>query len=353
MLQLENQTPFAASMVVLPDRHGVDTLYVVAKGTCSLRPQLALAREQMPIVVADEYFGEPALSSIKYVSDLHIGKPGTDVMLSGYAWAPRGRPVTRSVVTMQVAERRKTLHVFGDRFWRNGVPSAPQPFERIPLVWERAFGGVDGSGESTQVDERNPVGLGFSTSRRAAPMEGQCVPNLEDPSTPLRAVGDVVEPACFAPLGPAWLPRRTWAGTYDEAWLRERAPYLPEDFDPRYLQSAPAPFAFDRYLKGGEAVYIEGATPDEPLAFTIPSIALTMQVFMSGGVHTLVPTLETIVIEPDAHCAALSWRAALPCNRQLPKLERVVVALEKVNVRSQAHEHKGSSQLEVVDELVR
>lgn len=349
MLQLENKSPFATSMLVLPDRHGVDTLYVVVKGTCTLRPHLALAPEQLPIVAADEYFGEPALSSLRQVSDFHTGKPGTDVLLMGRAWAPMGEPATQSTVTLQVAERRKSIHVFGDRVWRNGVPTNPQPFERVALVWERAFGGADELNGSVQVDERNPVGVGFSALRNAVRMEGRSLPNLEDPRALLRAVGDLAEPTGFAPLGPAWSARREFAGTYDEKWQRTRAPYLPDDFDPRFLQSAPAPFAFDRYLQGGEPVSVEGATPDGPIAFAVPRISLAIQVAVAGERRILYANLETLVIEPDANRASLTWRAAMPCDRLLPKVERVTVALAKAHVHSRGREQSRSPQFEVSD----
>ena len=37
-------------------------------------------------------------------------------------------------------------------------------------------------------------------------------------------------------MAPHWLPRRAWAGTYDDAWRISRAPYLPADFDARFFQ---------------------------------------------------------------------------------------------------------------------
>ena len=69
-------------------------------------------------------------------------------------------------------------------------------------------------------------------------MEGLPVPNLEDPAAPLEQIGQTPPPACLAPIAPSWLPRRLFAGTYDERWQRTRAPYLPDDFDPRFFASA-------------------------------------------------------------------------------------------------------------------
>ena len=88
MLQLRNETPFKAGIAVLPDRAGIDTLYVIVKATVTLRPTLALSNEQVPHAPADEYYADPATSSLRVASDMHIGKPGTDVLLIGSASAP-------------------------------------------------------------------------------------------------------------------------------------------------------------------------------------------------------------------------------------------------------------------------
>src|SRR5579862_7773472 len=103
MLQLENQTPFHAVMSVLPNREAVDTLYVIIKATLALRPKLVLAPVQVPVTLADEYYADPADSSLKQVSELHIGKPGTDVLLMGRAWAPEGQTVAQTWVRVAVA----------------------------------------------------------------------------------------------------------------------------------------------------------------------------------------------------------------------------------------------------------
>src|SRR5687767_10040594 len=132
--------------------------------------------------MADEYYADPATSSLRAASDFHIGKSGTDVLLVGHARAPAGRLVPRMLVSMSVAERQKTILVTGDRAWRDGRPSDPKPFESMPLVWERAFGGLHRRGEQILAEERNPVGCGFAGGRSAGEMQGQPVPNLEDRS---------------------------------------------------------------------------------------------------------------------------------------------------------------------------
>ena len=330
MLQIDNQTPFYAVLSVLPNRDAIDTLYVILKATLVLRPKLALAAVQLPVTLADEYYGDPTDSSLKSVSEIHVGKPGTDVLLVGQAWGPQGHPVHEAFVRMVVAERLKAIRVLGERVWQSdGTPSAPEPFEAMPLVWERAFGGVHQLEDRMLAEERNPIGVGFAGKRSAEELTGHPVPNLESPGEPLERQGQRLTPVCFAPAAPHWLPRRAFAGTYDEAWQRKRAPYLPADFDPRFLQCAAPELAFDRYLRGGEPVEVHGALPEGSLAFSIPSANLLVDVKVAGSVEHPPVNLETVLLEPDENRVSLTWRAALPCDRNVLKVEKVTVTRQR------------------------
>jgi len=326
MLQLENHTPFQAGIALLPDRMGIDTLYVMVKATLTLQPSLSLAPEQVPLAMADEYHGDPAASSLRLASEMHIGKPGTDVLVVGHARPPGERPVTRMTVTLAVAERRRDLLVTGDRHWEaNGAPSQPLPFESMPLVWERAFGGQHVLADRVLAEERNPVGCGFAGERTPEEMRDLPVPNLEDAASPIAQLGQPSTPVCLAPVAPAWLPRRGFAGTYDETWQRTRAPYLPDDFDARFLQCAGADFAFDRYLSGGEPVELAGMTAESPITFVVPASPLSVEVIIAGSPQQPMANLETLLLEPDANRLCMTWRASVPCDRQALQVENIRV----------------------------
>jgi hypothetical protein len=326
MLQLLNETPFKATLAVFPDRAGIDTLYVIVKATVTIQPRIALAPEQLPITMADEYHGDPASSSLKAVSDLHIGKPGTDVLVTGHARAPR--PITDMTVVVSVAERQKALRVVGDRVWRrDGTASEPEPFTEMPLVWERAYGGVHASGDQVVAEERNPVGCGFLGDRKPAELENSPAPNLLDPAAPLQKLGNAALPACFAPTAPAWLPRRTFAGTYDEAWQKSRAPYLPDDFDPRFLQCATEGLRFERFLQGTEPVRITGMTLSGPIDFVVPTVRPQIEVTVAGSPIATRAELETLWVEPDENRASLAWRGMVSVDRKVLKVEKVTISL--------------------------
>src|SRR5205807_2505220 len=137
-----------------------------------------------------------------------------------------------------------------------------------------------------------------------------------------------------APAAAHWMPRRAFAGTYDEEWRRNRAPYLPTDFDRRFFQCAAPELTFDRYLQGGEPVEVQGATPDGPIAFLLPVGGIQLHVTVDGASERPPPHLETVLIEPDANRMCMTWRAVLPCDRKSLKISKVVIGRARAGARA-------------------
>lgn len=330
MLQLKNHTPFAPAINLFPDERGVDTLFVVIKATFQLGNTLSVAEEQVPPVLADEFWGDPITSSIKYASDVHLTKPSTDVILVGRAWAPQGQQATQIDARLVVAERQGTVRVSGNRFWRNDSVTTTEPFSSMPIVYEYAFGGiheVDPAKPEILAEERNPIGRGFRGKRSSKEMEGMPLPNIEDPQCPVDKSGDKAWPAGFAFMAPAWLPRRSYAGTYDEAWQKQRAPYLPEDFNPRFFNIAHPNFIYDRYLRGGEPVALDNLSRQGTVRFNLPVCRLAAKVRVAGQNETPPLNLETVLIEPEQDRLCMTWRGAVPCDKKALKVERIDVNL--------------------------
>jgi hypothetical protein len=342
MLQLKNESPFETAIALFPDKDGIDTVYIVVKATFDLdvADRLEIAEEQVPPCLADEYWDEPGKSSLKYASDLHLCKPSSDVVLVGQAWAPEGKQVPQIDAGIAIAERRKLVRVFGDRVWReNGAShTPPKPFESMPLVYERAYGGIHQTDHEQKIlgEERNPVGRGFRGRRKPAEAQGQALPNIEDPQNLIRSWGDVVVPQGFGFVAPHWIPRRSYAGTYDENWQKTRAPYLPEDFDPRFFNTAHPDLVFDRHLQGGELVVVVGASPRGRLRFRLPICEIEVQVRIAGRTEEPRLHLETVLIEPDAARLCLAWGAALPCDKKPLKVEQVTIALQHIDLSGTA-----------------
>ena len=306
MLQLKNETPFVPSIAVFPNQHGIDTLYVTVKATFDLGARVDVSQQQQPVRMADEWWGEPGHSSLKYASEIHLSKPSTDVIVVGDACLPGRRPVQQLDVAVSVGDRSKILRVFGDRVWERGFfginISTPQMFETMPLVYERAFGGVhviNATNNEVLFEEHNSVGKGFAGKRSNKEIEGMALPNLEDPAQLISQPKDRPAPACFGFVAPSWLPRKSFAGTYDADWQKTRAPYLPADFDMRFFNVASPGLQMQQFLRGGEAVEIVNMSPDGPVRFTLPHCELTANIRVAGQVVRPKLALETVLIEPN------------------------------------------------------
>lgn len=314
MWQVENTTPFVTDRAWVRDRDGAEVWLVAVRCTFRVRPDgtTVVAEEQDPPVLAPQYRGNPAATSLLYDSDFYLTKPTTDVLLHGHAHTPGGKPTTAVDVTMQVADVRKTLRVTGDRSYQKtalGLTTGQaQPFTRMPLTYERAYGGAEPNPPKDpnrpRFEERNPVGTGF------APVEGKTAPNVEYPGPNFGS-----RPAGFGPVGSHWRPRAQYAGTYDEKWKKERRPLYPHDLDDRFFLCSPEDQRPKEFLRGGEPVELLNLTPGGRLAFVLPRVAFGFETVLRGGERVQHRgRLHTVVLEPDVPRVVLVWRTSLRCH---------------------------------------
>jgi len=324
MFNLANETPYAAERTLVCDKDGRDVWVVAVKGTFLIKPDgtTVLADKQEPVEQSPVHFGDPLTSSLKYECDLDYTKPTTDVLLHGHAYAPKGKPTTQVEVAMKLASIDKALRVTGDRSWQEGVLglrlSEPEPFLKMPLLYERSFGGTDLRSDHPKRrgwEPRNPVGTGYDAG--SGPSPGQMAPNIEAASSSLIR-GQ--RPAGFGPIARHWAPRAHLAGTYDAAWEQHRAPLLPKDFNERFFQCAPEDQQTPQYLKGNKEVELKNLTPDGELKFRLPRVALSLVTTLAGEEIRHRPKLHTVMIEPDVPRVIMVWHDSVPCAGRRMKL---------------------------------
>lgn len=335
MLEIKNRTPFKAALVPHLDHEGRDSATLIVKGTftCgSPREPASLADEQRPIIRADAHYGEPGKSSILFEADTSPPKPGVDVIVVGHAYAS-GRAGSADV-ELSFAGLEKRIRVFGDRHAvRAGASyrwSEPAPFDRMPIVYERAYGGQDDAHPDPKHHafcEHNPIGVGFFAAETKKELEGARAPNLELAGAETSGPLDRSMPAGLGFLGRHWLPRRAYAGTYDEAWRKTRAPFLPADFDPRFYNSAPADQIARGPLRGDERISVTSVLPGAAtLSTALPSRTIHARASIKGAEIDCPAKLDTVVVDAETRTLVLTFRATIPCGRELLYVDWVEIS---------------------------
>jgi hypothetical protein len=351
---------------VLPGQteSGKPIFAVLVKRTYDIRPNQAAVRAEQtkPLVQVDVYHddGDPETATLKYETDLTPYKVATDVVLVGNAYAPGGKPVTQVDVTLEVAGRRKTIRVIGDRHcvYRPDRPPGftdPVPFTQMEIRYERAYGGKDLKSHLVYqyYYPRNTMGTGLAVKNVKEVIDGLRLPNLEDPGDllePGRVVLGEMErwnrqplPQGFGWFQKTWYPRCSFVGAVpafvclDEPMREEALGLVPRGqialarqfklpaYDIRFNNGASPGLALV-YLVGNEPVKLVNLTPAGLLSFGLPRDAPRIMLDIGLGENELRPVLHTVTIRPDEMQLDLVWRGAheYPGVDWLPEMKRLV-----------------------------
>lgn len=324
----------AAGYTLGRDPSGAERLVVAVKGTFTLPArgeEPKLAEEQVPLTDADKFTGAPGLSAVTAECDWAPHKPRCDILINGSAYAPGGKPTQRVQVGIKLGAWQKVFTVVGDRNWRGGpVPraGAPEPFEVMPISYDRAFGGVDNFHPDPGQHRTylpNPVGRGYHRLLEPYLVDNTPMPNTEESNAPVTTPNGDYRPMSFGAIGRNFLARYPLAGTYDQNWVDNVFPFLPADFNPAYFQAAPEDQQVEKIV-GGEPVILLNLTPDGRRDLHLPVADVPVIFFLrNGSREEMKGAIDTVIIEPEANRLAIVWRASLPLKRDMFEVPQVVV----------------------------
>jgi hypothetical protein len=353
--------------LVLPGQSpaGEYILSVLVKRTYQIIPDgdCTRAEEDRPIVPGDVHWDDPMNSSVRYESDLVPFKVATDVVLNGTVHTPGGVARKTCSASLQIGDRRKTVHVIGDRQARyvgGAEPTLTEPssFTTMELRYERAYGGTDvySDVKIPYPYPRNPLGRGFVVSNTPRSVDKMPLPNFEDPQAPLSGhplcLGEYAQwqarpmPVGFGWFPKVWVPRAELAGILPrdrpvEQELRQayakllpadqREPFLKHglrDMDFRFFNGASAGLALP-YLQGGELVVTENLSPEGRLSFRLPKDAPRIGLDIGEGAQEPLVVMHTVMIRMDERQLDIVWRAAVPYRgpNWLPEMRKMEVSI--------------------------
>lgn len=320
------------------EKYGV----ISSRGTFCLHVdgKVRAAKDQYPLVLADVYAGDPLTTELIHQGDLIPFKPGTDITFLGHSWAPGQRPLKSWTCSLSVGSIQKTLRVHGERSWQldrttnkinsdrqrdktsyrwpNWIMGEPTPTLSTPLSWTLAHGGPipqteqQDHNELPKLHDYNPIGLGLISNKTPSDISHIPAPRIEGIDTPITDWRSPAQPDGFAPIPPFWRQRQQYAGSYDNAWLEERHPLLPLDFDARFWQCAPPGLIAEPWLKGGEPFELHNLFPDhEIVRGHLPSFGPRARLPNGRGLDLALDGVH-FDMRPDMGFLFLTWRAGFP-----------------------------------------
>ncbi|MDA8140076.1 MAG: DUF2169 domain-containing protein [Desulfobacteraceae bacterium] len=341
-MNIINKTSFPTETIPNKGPDGKHFVTIIVKGTFATKHGQVAARadDQMPIAYSDEPFDPKKGGSIKFEADLAPFKPRADIVLVGHAYALPGALVNSLDAAIKVGVHGKTLRIYGNRFWRCPALSAPRPsepeaFTKMPMVYEKAFGGMDKLNGGYCPE--NMVGIGYWSKVDRKIIQEKPLPNIEDPKALIQSPEDKPKPVGFGYYGRAWAPRAGYLGTYDENWRKQRAPEPPLDFKYDYHNAAHPDLQIKGYLRGDEPVSLHNLTPDGTLQFRLPGVSISCMAEKSYDLlvdhlektapgHPSLESLwrmppektavtmhlDTLCLMPDEKRCYLIWRGRVP-----------------------------------------
>ncbi len=260
------------------------------------------------------------------VLDTNMPKPQGETVVFGNYYAPEGKPVTSDRVKLKMGTIDKELLVIGHRYWGGlAGPSSPEPFKKLSLSYEHAFGGKD--------YPKNPIGKGLDEVDVLGEMRLP-MPNIEDPKQLLTGKGQRPNPAGFRPLDMMWQQRAIKAGTYDKKWLEEYFPGLAPDINWNYFNTAAEDQWIDNYWKGDESFQLLNMHPDKTqVSGKLPGFRTRCFIEKKMDQGTLFTEVEmkaeTTFLFPHVETGVILFRGTIEVNQDdASDVEQLLVAYE-------------------------
>lgn len=298
--------------------------------------------EAAPEIIFEETFdGDPAWSPLIEDQDIAPCKVGTDLLVNATARAPDGGAWTDWPVSVAIPDRLfYEFRVQGPSYWTHRMlvgwtRSAPELVSEVPLSYALAYGGcAPGPNDAEAVHEFNPSGIGFITRERLGQKANIPIPQIgsldefmvSDPSAHMTVHG-------LGPIAKAWLPRRSEAGTFDDAWQRDRHPRMPKDYSVQFWNAAPGPLRVEPPLKGGEQISVSGISHrSEPVNVNLPRVSCAVDLQGAEPAHAVM-TLDTVTLDlqsedQERHTATLIWRIQIAAPHKYDTGKVISIGLE-------------------------
>ncbi|MEE9390874.1 MAG: DUF2169 domain-containing protein [Planctomycetota bacterium] len=313
MWDIDNKTPFHVRGSFIRD-HTVATFWLVhIKASFVMRPdqKCLFATDQVPLHASPIFFNDDPQSDLLADVEVVPLKALVDVVVDATGYPPAGCRDAPYIASVSIGGWEKRLQVNAPVVYRRwgGVAKDSSTFNGcLPLRYTQSFGGPD--------SRLNPIGHGHA--KRRTDMIGQAVPRLSPADEPYRNPTEERPGVGFSGIPTGWPERVRFAGTYDDEWMRRRAPLFPADLDLRFWQSVaadqqlPADAVMGQELMLTNMTSSDGLTATPPMKLMVPSLDFEIHTRFSGNWSPLTASVQAIELSVDSRRLSLTFAAALP-----------------------------------------
>lgn len=317
-MDVTNKTPLALDVSISgADENAPKYCQVTAKATFQFNTNGDVdidGQDPVPIYPKDE---ETELGILPCDTRPHVhGSFSVVVLAAAYNRQPR----RQRKVSLVVGKEQRTLSVTGDRYWvDNRTMSEPESFSRMPITYDRAFGGsVD-----VLIDEHSPLTLSWPMNAKGKgfdptlDFEGlakatdcpkdypelpadyvRYLPNIEEPDEAIVSPEDTPRLAGWGAVMPGdpiyTLPLLENQKTPLEDFEPDEQPIIPKEMlyrcHPVWLISPPEP---------GALIAFDGLIPEGKASFKLPEMKVEFDYVLGKyrGTRHLVPFMFVLLAE--------------------------------------------------------
>jgi hypothetical protein len=341
-MDLINQTPVPAKLLLGAVAGGSARFGIlVAKATFAYGPG-----ERVQLVTQDPHplYEKDKNTDLGFLpSDLAPRRDSVfEVIVLGTAYAGSGQEAVARPITLAVGSVTRQLMVFGDRHWEPGgllrgpKISDPAPFQRMPLTYDRAWGGscpvhFDEHTVLDVEDRLNKYGRGFDAEKLAKDLAASFkspdgypqlvyqrkLPNLENPATLIRAWKDSPEPYCWATVPEDIAFRmirvlRKFKETGQPPTRDEAVDQTCHRAHPDWIIPPPPP---------GARITMTGLSAEGTISFPLPGLRVLADYVLGGRSGTRELTPHLLMLLPEARRFYIVYRTSFTMDVQ-PEMER-------------------------------
>lgn len=328
---INNAKHTIAKATIMLDKAGFEYLMVVIKATYNLPNNYCIPRPiipPQPLCYTDIYNADVGTSVPLYDNDFVLRKQKCDVIFNANAYSPQKKPTNNIIVSAKVGSMSKNISVFGQRKWdkinQSYQAKEIEFFTVVPLHYGFSFGGQYKYQDKLICHPSNPLGMGYFIEESIN--NQSLMQQLEQPNNLIKTPESKNEPIAFSVLPRQYGLRAKYAGTFDEKWRQEIAPFLPDDFDERYFQSAPTDQQIP-FPKGKEIVTLINMHPKRPeINFNLPRLNnIPVRIYnKNNNINLINPNVDTLYFEPNNDFFSVVWRCCFPIQR-IHDIEQILI----------------------------